>query len=118
MLNLHGYKKCEANQKQHCKWLQVTKTFNTKKFNYLLEWHIQYSGYFHNYDTWPSFCTIITCDWICENMHTYVVHTSNFSNLKSVRNVETCRVSKATIPLSFLQIYLYTVPTRFSESLN
>ena len=32
-----GYKKCEANQKQHCKWLQVAKTFDIKKFNCLLE---------------------------------------------------------------------------------
>ena len=33
--------------------------------------------------------------------------------------LETCRVYRATIPLSFLQISdLYTVPTRFYESLN
>ena len=32
---------------------------------------------------------------------------------------ETCRVYRATIPLSLLQISdLYMVPTRFSESLN
>ena len=35
-----------------------------------------------------------------------------------VDRLETCRVYRATIPLSFLQISdLYTVPTRFYESL-
>ena len=36
-----------------------------------------------------------------------------------VDRLETCRVYRATIPLSFLQISdLYTVPTRFYGSLN
>ena len=36
-----------------------------------------------------------------------------------IDRLETCRVYRATIPLSFLQILdLYTVPTRFSESLK
>ena len=49
-----------------------------------------------------------------------IVHTFNFSTLKiQVDILETCRVYRATIPLSFLQISdLCTVPTRFYESLN
>ena len=36
-----------------------------------------------------------------------------------IDRLETCRVYRATIPLSFLQIIdPYTVPTRFYESLN
>ena len=52
-----------------------------------------------------------------------IVHTVNFEDsynlLGMTDTLETCRVYRATIPLSFLQISdLYTVPTRFYESLN
>ena len=56
-------------------------------------------------------------------MHSSHIQFSNFTDTQNllgmIERLETCRVYRATIPLSFLQISdLCTVPTRFYESLN
>ena len=65
------------------------------------------------------------CDRICENVHIYSSQIQSF-NFKDSPNLlgmtdrlETCRVYRATIPLSLLQISdLYTVSTRLYDLLS
>ena len=65
----------------------------------------------------------IISDQICKNMHSSHIQFFNFEDpynlLGMTDRLDTCRVYRATIPLSLVQISdLYMVPTRFSESLN
>ena len=62
-------------------------------------------------DHWLAIVFSVT--YICEISSARYIYTYVGDDRK------TCRVYRATIPLSFLQISdLYTVPTRFYESLN